>query len=187
MRYLIILFTLLSFVGCSPKTEILMEQPEPLPEPELAEALPVPEPIGAEEPDVVPAQSPTPALPEKNDASDVEYDDNLMITNVRCHYQDQTISFTLKNTRQEDIQIWQGEIPTPTHVIKIGVNGRQFGSPKNDLVLQCTKMTINPGQEVECYGENIFYRGDAQFNQQGKNKLLGQMVGENDVTLFHCG
>lgn len=189
------MFIVLSFflLACSSQTEII-EQPQqplqeaPIEEPPTPEPIPALPPVEAEPIEETPKEEETPKFVIKeNQATNIEYDDKLMVTEIACNYADSTISFHLKNTETIEKVIWQGEIPTPENHIRISVNGRQFNSPKNDLKLHCIKMMLNPGEEMQCFGENIFYRGDALFNQQGKNRLLAQSVVVKDLTLFQCG
>ena len=124
---------------------------------------------------------------EDNQAYNIAYDEVGMITDVSCNYEKGTVNLHFKNVADYTLNMYQGEVPTPPSALKFSLNGRQFNSAKTDLKLNCGKNEFAPGEEADCYGENVMYRGGAAFNQKGNNRLLGQIVGLSDLTTFQCG
>ena len=124
---------------------------------------------------------------EDNQAANVVYDDVGMITDVSCDFDKGTVSFHFKNVADYTLNMYKGEVPTPPSALKFSLNGRQFNSAKTDLRLNCGKDEFTPGEEADCFGENVVYRIDAAFNQRQQNRLLGQIVGLSDETIFECG
>src|SRR3989344_8049348 len=134
MKSLFALFLIALLAACGSTSAPV---PEPLPvqvaEPTAQPAPPVPPTAPPNEVEAKPVEG----KPAGNDASNIEYDQNDLITNVACDYAKGTVSFTLKNNAGKDLNLYHGEIPQSPNSLKISINGMQFNSPKIDVKLDC--------------------------------------------------
>ncbi len=195
MLFVSMVFIAFVIVSCGPAKSA--EQPPQTAAPPAEQIAPAPaatEPAPAPQPKVeqapaIPSEETAPGkvTVEDNQASNVVYDNVDMVTNVACNYDKNTVSFHFKNVAKRALVLYTGQFESADTALKFTLNTRQFNAPKSNLKLTCTKTEFAPGDEADCTGEHAVFRNNVQFNQNGENKLLGQIVGLSDLTLFQCG
>jgi hypothetical protein len=172
------------------------DMPDQPPEPEVTlEDLEVPSEQEAPSEETASQESGMPAEEPDNfiqkeysagDAAAIEYGNTGFVSELSCDFAMSRLSFTFTNTLDHEVQIWNGNLPTPENVVKISVNGRQFNSPKTETTLNCGSPVFKAGESAPCVGDLVIFRGKVGYNQEGKNKLFSQAVGARDLTLFEC-
>lgn len=142
-----------------------------------------------------------PIKPATTTAEAVSTTGLTLVTNILCDYTNKVVTFTLTDTMDKKLKIYQGELnalnpETPTeNIVKLGVNGR-WPNPRENRDVDCGgKFTLDPKESVTCSMKNVVLRDAAQVDKitgmKGQNVFTATNMNNayknyNDLDYFTC-